>query len=432
MKRREILIRLPVLGTGCAGAAASAGPSSNSGEEAAARRARILAAAAEPALRADKLPRDPLIIDSVELLRNERQWLVRVRTTDGAEGVAVAHGGVLSQTYPIFIQRVAGHALGTDARDWEATIEKTCNDRGGFGSNYKWQGLAFWASVASLEMAVLDLLGKAVGKPVTDLLGEGTLRREIGVYQASFRRGNAPEAEIEVFHRYIAEFGAKAIKYRLGARMRQTPESDARDKALIPLMRESFPDLTLYADANGSYDHVSSLRFGKMLAETGHAFFEEPVPFDHYDETRAVREALEGIITIAGGEQEISLRHFLWQIEHRIVDLPQPDIFYFGGLTRSIKVARAAHAVGMTCTPHISGYGLGFLYAAVFAACTTDPGPYQEYKGFDRDLPATAPTGRLVAQEGTIIVPTAPGFGVELDPAWVAAAETIGRRQLDQ
>ncbi|MCC5840655.1 MAG: mandelate racemase/muconate lactonizing enzyme family protein [Opitutales bacterium] len=393
------------------------------------RRQLILEAAAHPAIRADRLPTEPVIIDSIELLRNGRQWLVRVRSTEGAEGLIVTHGGVLAQTYPIFLERVAGHPLGTDARDWENTINRIYNGRGGFGSNYKWQGLAFWASVASVELAVLDLLGKVVGMPVTDLLGHGTLRREIGVYQASFRRGNAPEAEIEVFRRYIAEFGARALKYRLGARMGQTSASDARDRALIPLMRESFPDLTLYADANSSYDVASSLRFGEMLAETRHAFFEEPVPFDHYDETREVREALEGKIIIAGGEQEISLRHFLWQIEHRVVDLPQPDIFYFGGLTRSIKVARAAEAVGMTCTPHISGHGLGFLYAAVFAACVKDPGPYQEYKGFDRDLPAAAPTGRLIAKDGTIIVPHGPGFGVEIDPDWLAQSKVVGTRR---
>ncbi|MCD8483735.1 MAG: mandelate racemase/muconate lactonizing enzyme family protein [Verrucomicrobia bacterium] len=424
MNRRHFLASVPVLTAGCAALVAS-GSASALNQDSCERKARILSAAALPAIRSDQLSTDALIIESVELLRNNRQWLVRVRTKCGVEGLAVAHGGVLAQTYPIFTGSVARHAVGTDARDWENTLNTIYNGRGGFGPNYKWQGLALWVSVASLELAVLDLLGKAAGKPVTDILGEGTLRREIDVYHASSNRGNAPEAEIEVFRRFIDEFGTKAIKYRLGARMRQTEQSDARDRELIPLMRDSFPNHTLYADANGSYDYESSVRFGKMLSETGHSFFEEPVPFDHYDETLAVRKALEDTMVIAGGEQEISLRHFLWQIEHRIVDLPQPDIFYFGGLTRSIRVARAAHAVGMACTAHISGWGLGSYYAAVFAACTHNPGPYQEYKGFERDLPAAASSGRLIAKNGVLVVPDGPGLGVDLDPAWVKDCEIV-------
>ena len=379
----------------------------------------LMAAAAKPVLRQDLLPAEPLTIEQVDLLRNGRQYLVRVRAEGGAEGLAVVHGGVLPETAPIFLGRVAPVALGKDARDWETTLE----DIYLAGSSYKWQGLPFWVSVASLEMAVLDLLGRAANRNVTDLLWGGRLRDEVAVYRASSNRGNVPEEEVEWFQEQVEEIGAQAIKFRLGARMHYTEASTARDEALIPMMREAFPDLTLYADANGSYDVEMGVRVGEWMGEYDYGFFEEPVPFDYYAETRAVTEAVQ--VPVAGGEQESSLRQFIAMIDQRTVDIVQPDLFYFGGLVRSIRVGRAAEAAGMACTPHISGYGLGFLYAAIFAAVAPNAGPYHEYKGIDEDLPATAEGGRLEAKGGVIRVPTGPGLGAEIDPAFVAAADVI-------
>ena len=349
--------------------------------------------------------------------------MVRVRAEGGAEGLAVVHGGVLEEAYPIFLKRVAPVAVGKDARAWEATLEDVYLGRGGFGSSYKWQGLPFWVSVASLEMAVLDLLGQAAGRNVTEILWGGRLRDEVAVYRASSHRGNAPEEEVEWFREQVEAIGAEAIKFRLGARMHYTDASTQRDLALIPLMREAFPDLTLYADANGSFDVEKGVEIGELMGEHDYGFYEEPVPFDYYAETKAVADAVE--VPVAGGEQESSLRQFLEMVHLRTVDVVQPDLFYFGGLVRSIRVGRAAEVAGMTCTPHISGYGLGFLYAAVFAAVAPNAGPYHEYKGFDEDLPATAEGGRIEAQNGVIRVPTGPGLGAEIDAAFVKAAETV-------
>ena len=382
----------------------------------------LIAAASRQALIPDRLPSEPLSLESVELLRNRGQWFVRVRA-NGLEGLAVVHGGILEQAYPIFLNRVAPGLVGTNAQDLETTLQEIYLGRGGAGSNYKWQGLPFWVSVASGELAVLDLLGKATGRNVTEMLADGRVRDRVAVYRASSNRSNTAEEEVAWFQEQVEEIGAQAIKHRLGARMRTTAFSDARDAAIVPLMRKTFPDLTLYADANGSFDVAGGVEAGRLMDDYGYSFFEEPVPFDHYDETQAVTRQLA--LPVAGGEQESSLRQFLWMIDHHALDIVQPDIFYFGGLTRSIRVARAARLAGMDCTPHISGYGLGFLYAALFAACVENAGPHHEYKGIDDDLPAKAVGGRLEPRDGLIEIPTGPGLGVALDPSWVAAAETV-------
>lgn len=80
-------------------------------------------------------------------------------------------------------------------------------------------------------------------------------------------------------------------------------------------------------------------------------------------------------LPVAGGEQDSSLRRFRWMIEHRAVDIVQPDICYFGGFIRSIRVARMAAAAGMDCTPHMSDGGLGYLYVAHFRILRSECGP---------------------------------------------------------
>jgi L-alanine-DL-glutamate epimerase-like enolase superfamily enzyme len=365
------------------------------------------------------LVKQPVKIASVELRRNGDQFLVRVRSQDGAAGIAAAHPDVLESTWPILVQRVAPFFVGKDARDLEALVDGVYLA----SSNYKWQGLPFWVPVASVEFATLDLLGKVAGKPLGDLFG-GVRSREIAVYRASGNRGNSPEQEIAFLQKLVAETGAKAIKFRLGARMRFDDASTRRDHALIPLTRKTFGDgMTIYADANGSYDVPMSLRIGRMMQEHRLAFLEEPVPFDFYDETKQVADQLP--LPVAGGEQESSLRRFRWMIEHKGVDVVQPDLFYFGGFVRSIRVARMAAAAGIPCTPHMSDGGLGYLYVAHYASCVPNAGPFQEYKGRDDALPVSSDSSPLTCVNGLLKVPTGPGLGVTIDPAFVEKAQVV-------
>jgi len=371
-----------------------------------------------PVLKTD-LVKQPVKIASIELLKNNDQFLVRVRSTDGAEGISVAHTSVVTSTYPILLNKVFPYFIGRDARQLESHLEGVYLK----DSNYKWQGLPFWVSVACTEIAILDLLGKVAAKPLGALFGE-IVRRDIPVYRASGNRGNAPETEIEYFRKLLAETGASAIKFRLGARMRYDDDSTKRDLSMIPLTRKTFGDkMTIYADANGSYDIPMALRIGKIMEEHKLRFMEEPVPFDYYDETREIASKLN--ILVAGGEQESSLRRFRWMIENRCVDIVQPDLLYFGGLCRSVKVARMAEAAGMECTPHMSGGDLGYLYVAHFASTVPNVGPHQEFKDQDETLPVSSDSSSLKSVKGILKVPTGPGLGVTIDPAFIRAAKVV-------
>ena len=363
----------------------------------------------------------PVVIDKLELLHREGVYVVRVRTTKGDEGLAVANGSRMREFYPVFLRRIVPFFQKKDVRFLESLLPKFYRH----GSNYKLQGIGLWAPYAATEMAFLDLLGKLTNQSIGELLG-GVKRREIAVYRASGHRGNSVDEEIDYLHRLAEETGGKALKFRLGGRMSKNADSLAgRSEALIPRVREAFgDDFTLYADSNSSYDVPNAIRIGRLMEEYDYGFFEEPCPFDHLWETKQVADALD--IPIAGGEQEFSMRRFRWTIAHRAVDVVQPDLHYFGGYLRVIRVARMANAVGLPCTVHMSGSGLGYVDMCHLASCIENPGPHQEFKGATK-IPVHCDSSSLKSEQGKVRVPSGPGYGVTIDPDFLAGAERITR-----
>jgi L-alanine-DL-glutamate epimerase-like enolase superfamily enzyme len=272
-------------------------------------------------------------------------------------------------------------------------------------------------------MAVLELLGRTGGASIGELFG-GVKRREVAVYRASGNRGNRPEQEVEYLRRLVEEIGASALKFRVGGEMSNNRDSlPGRSEALIPMVRKAFDDdMTIYADSNSSYDVANSIRLGRMMEENGYAFFEEPCLFDDLWQTKAVADALE--MPIAGGEQEYSMRRWRWSILNRVVDVVQPDLHYFGGYIRSTRVARMAAAMGMQCTPHMSGWGLGYINALHFMSYIPNAASHMEFKGYSK-IPFNCGSSTLKCEKGTIHVPSGPGFGIDIDPKYVARAKVI-------
>jgi len=356
----------------------------------------------------------PIIIESLELLRYKDNFICRVRSTDGAQGISASNNYQMIHFYPVFVNRLLPFFIGKDARHLGELLNKVYV----YKSNYKVQNLALWVPLATIEFALLDLLGRMAGKSIGQLIGE-THNTKVAVYQANNYRGLTAEESIELIKRDVAETQAKALKFKIGGRMSNNADyPPGRTEKLIPLVRNTFGDnMVIYADSNGSYTTDEAIRIGRILEEYRIDFYEEPVPFDWYEETKQVADALS--IPIAGGEQEPSMHTFRWLIGNRALDIVQPDMFYFGGMIRSMKVALMANALGLPCVPHISGSGLGYLYMMHFVSAIPNAGPYHEFKGFNPDIPIECETSSLTSDEGVVTVPTGPGLGVEIDPEFV-------------
>jgi L-alanine-DL-glutamate epimerase-like enolase superfamily enzyme len=365
----------------------------------------------------------PVIIKTLELLRYRNSFLCRVRSTDGAEGISVGHGG-LSSLYPIFGSALEPFFIGKDARDLDLLLEKVYI----YNLNFRLSGMALGIPLATIEFAILDMLGHIAGKSLGQLIGEIHHPR-VKVYQATEYREKSVEESLELIKRDVAEYKAHALKIKVGGLMFMTADIHAvgpagRTETMIPLIRKTFGDnMFLYADANGFYSVDEAIRVGRLLEEYDYRFFEEPVPFDWYEETKQVADALK--IPIAGGEQEYSLHGFRWLIANDGLQVVQPDNYYFGGMIRSMKVARMAQAFGKSCTPHMSGGGLGYLYMMHFVSALPNAEAHHEFKGLKTPVQFECQTSPLLVKDGEIQVPTGPGLGLTINPDFIQKHEGV-------
>ena len=371
----------------------------------------------QPVLKRDLFP-TPILIESLELLRYKDSFLCRVRSRDGAEGISVGHS-TLDALHPIFTLNLKPFFLGKDARDLDLLLQKVFV----YKFNFRLNGMAIGIPLATIEFAILDMLGKIAGKSLGQLIGD-IHQTEIPVYQATEYREKSVEESLELIKRDVAEYNSRALKIKIGGLMFMTADIHAvgppgRTEKIIPLIRKTFgDDMALYADANGFYSVDEAIRVGHLLEQYKYGFFEEPVMFDWSEETKQVADGLS--LPIALGEQEYSLHGFRWLVANDAVRIVQPDNYYFGGMIRSTQVARMAAATGKTCTPHMSGGGLGFLYMMHFVSTLPNPTPFHEFKGLKTNVIFNCPTSPLKVVDGKIKIPTGPGLGVDIDPAFIA------------
>ena len=364
--------------------------------------------------------RNPVIIESLELYEKNGNWFIRARSKDGAEGWSVGHPKKMKLSQLVFTKVIAPYMQNKDARDLDLLVDRVFLS----DSNYKMQGQLFWVAVAAAEFAILDLLGKVAKCSVVELLG-GQRRKQVDLYVANNHRTKDVQESLRRIIQSIEGIDAKALKLKIGGRMKLVDAVPGRTEELIPMVAKALGDkCTLYADANSSYLSVNkAIQVGKILEENAFSFYEEPVPFDYLNETKRVAEALE--IPIAWGEQESSQWRFKWMVENSGVRIFQPDLFYYGGLIRSLRVAKMAEAKGFDCTPHISGGGLGFLYMGIYASCSPNPGPFQEYKGLTTDFPWESTGDKITIKNGSMSTPNGNGIGVDIDSDYLAKANRV-------
>ena len=384
--------------------------------DAEARQVRLLEVLRQPVLRRE-LFKSPVIIESVELLKWENSYLCRVRSADGAEGISVAHSG-MDRLYPIFLRNLQPFFLGKDARDLDLILEKIFI----YGFNFRYNGISLGLPLATIEFAILDLLGRMAGQSLGQLIGE-IHHPEVAVYVATEWRERPLQETVERIKEAVAQYDAKALKIKVGYLMFMTADMHAKGpvgktERLIPLLREHYGrDMALYADANSYYDVNEAIRVGKLLEENKYAYFEEPVMYDDFEAIKKVADAL--VIPIANGEQDQSFVNFRWLIANDGIEVVQPDSYYFGGLIRSVKVGRMAAAFGKSIVPHMSGGGLGFLYNSHLVSVLPNAGAHHEFKGLSTQVPYECKTSPLKVVGGKIKVPTGPGLGVDIDPEFI-------------
>src|SRR5262245_40980805 len=154
---------------------------------------------AQPVLKRELFP-NPVIIETLELLRLGNNFLCRVRSKDGAVGISAANNSQQRSLYPIQVLRLQPFFIGKDARDLETLLEEVTV----YQSNYKLQSLALWVPLATIEFAILDMLGRIANKSMGQLFGD-IHNPKVKVYRANGERDVTAEAVMENLKKQVVE-----------------------------------------------------------------------------------------------------------------------------------------------------------------------------------------------------------------------------------
>ncbi len=358
-------------------------------------------------------------IARLETFSNEFVCFVRLTTDDGDIGWGQCSTYNADITATIFHRQVAPWALGTDAGDIEAAV-RLVEER-----EHKYPGSYRCRALAGLDTALWDLRGRQIDKPVVELLGgkPGSLR----AYASSMKRDIQPEDEAARFLRLRDEKGFDAFKWRVAAECgRDVDEWPGRTEAIVPHVARALGEgIDKLVDANSGFSPARAIEVGQLLEQEGVGHFEEPCPYWELEQTRAVAAALS--LDVTGGEQDWDFATWARMIELRAVDIVQPDIMYMGGLTRSLKVVEMAAAAGLPCTPHSANLSLVTVCTMHLLGAIPNAGKYLElsiegpdYYPWQQDLFLGDP---FAVRGGRVEIPAAPGWGVEINPAWLEQAE---------
>jgi L-alanine-DL-glutamate epimerase-like enolase superfamily enzyme len=299
-----------------------------------------------PFLIAQSYADKPVVIKKIELLSWKKNYFVVVTDGDNNKGITLCNARIEFLS-GIFNGLVAPFFIGKDATKIKQLVDEVYKEE----RNYKFSGMPFWNCVGHIEVAVWDLLGKVNNMPVHQLLGK-QLRQQVPMYLSSLTRDNSAEEEVNKILPALETTGCKAVKVKVGGRMSNSVKADKRSYDIIKLLRKQAPSsLTIYADANGSFTTKQAIEMGFFLEDNSVDILEEPCPWEDFESNKKVNNALKKI-KVAGGEQDTSYYRFEWYCKNNGLDVVQPDIFYNGGISRTLNVANLCKQYNKHFAPH--------------------------------------------------------------------------------
>jgi L-alanine-DL-glutamate epimerase-like enolase superfamily enzyme len=341
--------------------------------------------------------------------------MVRVQTDDGREGWGQISPFNADIAALVLHRQIAPVALGRDALDLDGLVDNVMDE------TYKFPGSYVCRALTGLDTALWDLRGKMEGKSVCELLGGRP--RPFPVYGSSMRRDITPADEAERLARLRDRHGYGAFKIRVGKKTgHDEDEWPGRTEELVPTVRRAVgDDLTLLADGNSCFAPRRAVEVGRLLEDHAFGHFEEPCPYWELAWTAEV--AAELTIPVAGGEQDYDLHQWRRIIAMRCVDICQPDICYVGGLTRALRVARLAADAGLPCVPHSANLSLVTVFTLHMMGAIANAGPHVEFSIEPQTWVQGMYSPVLAVVDGKTAIPDGPGWGVDIEPAWLAGAD---------
>ena len=342
-------------------------------------------------------------------------------TDDGVKGVgevyaATAHPSALE---PLIHDVFERHVAGTDPFAIEALVRRV--SARGYSAR---PDLTLMGVLSGIEMACWDIVGKATGRPVFELLGgrvHERLRAYTYLYTEPEDRADVytdPDLAAERAAAYVAQ-GFTALKFDpVGPYSAFDPrqpslEALARTERYVAQVREAVGDrCDLLLGTHGQLTPAGAVRLARRLERFDPLWFEEPVPPDSPEEMAVVARATS--IPVATGERLTTKHEFARVLRTRAAAILQPNLGRVGGILEAKKIAGMAEAYYAQVAPHL--YCGPVVGAANIQLATCSPN-FLVLEGIGRwdGFHAEILRRPILWEDGYVIPPTEPGLGVELD-----------------
>jgi L-alanine-DL-glutamate epimerase-like enolase superfamily enzyme len=331
--------------------------------------------------------------------------VVEVFTDEGLTGVGTA-GGFTSAPKEVIETYLKPVVLGESPFNTELMQDKMFRSTVRFGR----RGVVM-AAISAVDLACWDIMGKALGQPVYNLLG-GKTKERVRAYASRCYAMEDLEALADEAKGYVAQ-GFTAIKQRFGFGPEDGVRGMKRNVELIKTVREAIGDeIELAADAYMGWDYGYAIEMERRLSEFGLSWIEEPFLPDDLDSY--VRFSAESPTRVSMGEHETSLYGFKQLIDRQVADILQPDCNRVGGITAMKKICALAEAAHIPIYPHSNeAHNLHIIVSQsncplieYFPDVEPDTGNEIFWKIFD---------GEPHAENGFITPSKTPGLGVTLN-----------------
>lgn len=306
------------------------------------------------------------------------------------------------------------HIIGSDPFDTESLWQRM------YLGDFIRGGLIACAGLSAVDIACHDIMGKALGVPVYKLLG-GRVRESIPCYANGWYTVERTPEAIAERALAVVKSGYRGMKIDpFGAGAGELTRSErALSVGIIRAVREAVgPEIDIFVEAHARFVPLEAIRLCRLLEPYDIGWFEEPCPWDDVMAWREVKNKVG--VPIAGGEHFSTRFGFRAAIEHRCVDILQPDVLYCGGLTEMRKLAAWADAYSLLIAPHNSQGPICTAASAHVAAGIPNLKILEVFDDFMPPQVKDSAPGCPNVDQSAITLSERPGLGIALNHEVIA------------
>ncbi|MDG5974821.1 galactonate dehydratase [Hydrogenophaga taeniospiralis CCUG 15921] len=353
-----------------------------------------------------------------------RWCFLKIETDEGIVGWGEPVLEGRAHTVAAMVEELADYLVGKDPRHIED--HWTVMYRGGF---YRGGGIHM-SALAGIDQALWDIKGKALGVPVSELLG-GSVRDRIRVY--SWIGGDRPSDTAAAAKAAVGR-GFTAVKMNGTEELQFIDSHDKVERCLanVAAVREAVgPNVGIGVDFHGRVHKPMAKVLLRELEPYKLMFVEEPVLSEHHEALKELAHV--ATMPIALGERLYTRWDFKRILSEGYVDIIQPDPSHAGGITETRKIAAMAEAYDVALALHCP---LGPI--ALAANLQIDAGCYNafiqeqslgiHYNAANDLLDYVSNPEVFAYEDGMVTIPTGPGLGIEVNEAYVRERAAEGHR----